>query len=167
MTSSCCSMCALKVAFTLVSADDGSSHSVEVFGEALDASDKATAKAMSAAYKSAMVQTFCIPVAGQRGCGRCQPQSLLRKTHVAEPVQGWEQWARDIEDIVAVCESEQAIGSSRSAIASCSRRSAANKPSSIASSASASRSRREALAKRHAARQVAASGGPNALEQAG
>jgi hypothetical protein len=29
---------------------------------------------------------------------------------LAEPIQGWEQWAKDIEDIVAVCESESAIG---------------------------------------------------------
>ena len=41
---------ALRVAFTLTSVDDGSSHVVEAFGEALDPSDKATAKAMSAAY---------------------------------------------------------------------------------------------------------------------
>src|SRR5689334_23671723 len=46
---------ALRVSFTLVGADDGSSHGVEAYGEALDAGDKATAKAMSAAYKSAMI----------------------------------------------------------------------------------------------------------------
>src|SRR5215210_1447631 len=34
----------LKVAFDLVSSTDGSSHTVEAFGEALDGSDKATAK---------------------------------------------------------------------------------------------------------------------------
>ena len=55
---------ALEVAFTLTSVDDGSSHKVEAYGEALDGGDKATAKAMSAAYKAAMVQTFCIPVSG-------------------------------------------------------------------------------------------------------
>ncbi len=41
----------LRIAFDLVSSADGSSHTVEAFGEALDASDKATAKAMSSAYK--------------------------------------------------------------------------------------------------------------------
>jgi ERF superfamily protein len=55
---------ALKVAFTLTSVEDGSSHLIEAYGEALDPSDKATAKAMSAAYKSAMIQAFCIPLAG-------------------------------------------------------------------------------------------------------
>jgi ERF superfamily len=99
---------ALRVAFALTSVDDGSSHAVEAYGEALDASDKATAKAMSAAYKSAMVQTFCIPFSGSEDADRASPRAAAR-THVAEPVQGWEQWARDIEDIVSVCESEQAI----------------------------------------------------------
>jgi len=98
----------LHASFTLVSADDGSSHKVEAYGEALDAGDKATAKAMSAAYKSAMLQTFCIPV-GDTEDADAASHRLAAKTHVAEPVQGWEQWARDIADIVSVCESEQAI----------------------------------------------------------
>lgn len=100
---------ALKVAFTLISVDDGTSHVVEAYGEALDVSDKATAKAMSAAYKSAVIQTFCIPLAGSEDPDRSSPKVTVR-THTAEPVQGWEQWARDIEDIVCVCESPQAIG---------------------------------------------------------
>lgn len=98
----------LRVRFKLVSVDDGSSHSIEAFGEALDPSDKATAKAMSAAFKSAMVQTFCIPIAGSEDADKASPRAAAR-THVAEPIQGWEQWARDIEDIVGLCESEQAI----------------------------------------------------------
>jgi hypothetical protein len=99
---------AVRMRFKLVSVDDGSCHCVETFGEALDAGDKATAKAMSAAYKSAMVQTFCIPVAGSEDPDRNSARPTLR-THGAEPVQGWEQWARDIEDIVSLCESESAI----------------------------------------------------------
>jgi ERF superfamily len=98
----------LRVAFALTSVDDGSSHQVEAYGEALDASDKATAKAMSSAYKNAMVQTFCIPFSGSEDADRASPRAASR-THLVEPVQGWEQWARDIEDIVSLCESEQAI----------------------------------------------------------
>ena len=98
----------LRVAFSLVSAEDGSSHLVEAYGEALDAADKGTAKAMSAAYKSAMIQAFCIPV-GDLEDADATSHRLAAKTHVPEPVQGWEQWARDIQDIVAVCESEAAI----------------------------------------------------------
>jgi hypothetical protein len=98
----------LKVAFTLVSVDDGSSHIIETFGEALDPSDKATAKAMSAAYKSAMIQAFCIPLCGTEDPDRASPRASST-THSPEPIQGWEQWAKDIEDIVQVCESERAI----------------------------------------------------------
>lgn len=42
-------------------ADDGSSVSAVVIGEAMDRSDKSTNKAMSAAFKYACFQTFCIP----------------------------------------------------------------------------------------------------------
>lgn len=42
-------------------APDGSSVTAEVVGEAMDAGDKAANKAMSAAHKYALLQTFCIP----------------------------------------------------------------------------------------------------------
>lgn len=54
----------LKVEFTLVSIEDGSSHIVTMYGEAMDSGDKATNKAMSAAYKYACIQAFCIPTEG-------------------------------------------------------------------------------------------------------
>lgn len=52
------------MSFTFVSAKDASSHVVEMYGEAMDSGDKATNKAMSAAYKYACLQTFCIPTEG-------------------------------------------------------------------------------------------------------
>jgi len=54
----------LDVEFDLVCAEDGSRHTVTVVGEAMDSGDKATNKAMSAAYKYACMQTFCIPTEG-------------------------------------------------------------------------------------------------------
>ncbi len=99
---------AVRAEFTLVSVDDGSSHAVQTYGEALDPADKATAKAMSAAYKAAMIQTFCIPVANVADAD-ADTRRLSAKNHVPEPVQGWTQWARDIADIVGVCETPQAI----------------------------------------------------------
>lgn len=42
-------------------APDGSHVTAEVMGEAMDAGDKASNKAMSAAHKYALLQTFCIP----------------------------------------------------------------------------------------------------------
>lgn len=51
--------------FDFVSALDGTTHKVgPFFGEAMDSGDKATNKAMSAAYKYMAFQTFCIPTEG-------------------------------------------------------------------------------------------------------
>ena len=50
--------------FDFVCAEDGSKHTVKTYGEAMDRGDKATNKAMSAAYKYAAFQTFAIPTEG-------------------------------------------------------------------------------------------------------
>ena len=50
--------------FDFVCAEDGTSHTVRTFGEAMDSGDKATNKAMSAAYKYAAFQAFAIPTEG-------------------------------------------------------------------------------------------------------
>ncbi len=52
------------VEFDFVSTVDGSKHTVKTYGEAMDSGDKATNKAMSAAYKYAAFQAFCIPTEG-------------------------------------------------------------------------------------------------------
>ena len=54
----------VKSDFDFVSAVDGSKHTVTMYGEAMDSADKATNKAMSAAYKYAAIQAFCIPTEG-------------------------------------------------------------------------------------------------------
>jgi hypothetical protein len=50
--------------FDLVSAIDGSIHVIRTVGEAMDSADKSSNKAMSAAYKYAAMQAFCIPTEG-------------------------------------------------------------------------------------------------------
>jgi ERF superfamily len=50
--------------FDFVCSDDGSKHTCRTFGEAMDSADKATNKAMSAAYKYAAFQAFAIPTEG-------------------------------------------------------------------------------------------------------
>ena len=50
--------------FDVVAASDGSKHTIRTFGEAMDSGDKATNKAMSAAYKYAAFQMFAIPTEG-------------------------------------------------------------------------------------------------------
>ncbi len=54
----------VKVEFAFVAAKDGSAHRVTMYGEAMDSGDKATNKAMSAAYKYACLEVFCIPTEG-------------------------------------------------------------------------------------------------------
>lgn len=51
--------------FDFVASEDGSTHTVKTYGEAMDSGDKSTNKAMSAAYKYAAFQTFCIPTEAQ------------------------------------------------------------------------------------------------------
>lgn len=50
--------------FDFVSSEDGSKHTAATYGEAMDSGDKATNKAMSAAYKYAAFMTFAIPTEG-------------------------------------------------------------------------------------------------------
>lgn len=54
----------VEMEFDLVSSEDGSKHTIKTFGEAMDSGDKATNKAMSAAYKYAAFQAFAIPTEG-------------------------------------------------------------------------------------------------------
>jgi hypothetical protein len=98
----------LRIAFDLVSVEDGSSHIIEAYGEALDAGDKATSKAMTAAYKYAILQTFCIPVSEAEDAD-ATTHKLSQSSHVPEPVQGWEQWVKDIAEMVRICETLEAI----------------------------------------------------------
>lgn len=66
--------------FDFVSAKDGSKHTVKTFGEAMDSADKATNKAMSAAYKYAAFQAFAIPTEGDNDADATTPQPASNKT---------------------------------------------------------------------------------------
>ena len=54
----------VEVEYDIVSSLDGSKHVARSIGEAMDSADKATNKAMSAAYKYMAFQTFAIPTEG-------------------------------------------------------------------------------------------------------
>jgi hypothetical protein len=77
----------VRVEFDFVSADDGSVHTVCTYGEAMDSADKATNKAMSAAYKYAAFQTFCIPTEGDNDADATTPEVTKKaaKPAPAEP----------------------------------------------------------------------------------
>ena len=54
----------VKAEFDFIAAEDGSIHTASTYSEAMDSADKATNKAMSAAYKYAAFMTFAIPTEG-------------------------------------------------------------------------------------------------------
>lgn len=54
----------LVMEFVFISALDASQHTIRIYGEAMDSGDKATNKAMSAAYKYAALLAFGIPTEG-------------------------------------------------------------------------------------------------------
>lgn len=56
---------ALEIRYEFISSIDGSVHYSKVWGEAMDSADKATNKAMSAAYKTLCLQIFCVPTEGE------------------------------------------------------------------------------------------------------
>ena len=96
----------VEASYDLVSARDGSRHRIRAMGEALDAGDKATAKAISAAYKYAMLQAFCIPVA------RDDPEQFgqkFRNPGIPEPKEGWTSWSGKIVDMIQACEKSEAL----------------------------------------------------------
>jgi len=69
----------LDVEYDFVSAEDGSKHTVKVYGEAMDRGDKATNKAMSAAYKYCAIQAFSIPIEGDEDADNSSPEIDNRK----------------------------------------------------------------------------------------
>lgn len=54
----------ITMAYTFVSPDDGSTHTLEMVGEGRDLSDKATSKAVAMAFKYALLHGLCIPIEG-------------------------------------------------------------------------------------------------------
>ncbi len=70
--------------FDFVSATDGSKHTIKTFGEAMDSADKATNKAMSAAWKYAVMQAFCIPTEGDSDADASHPDAG-RRSHMSQP----------------------------------------------------------------------------------
>ena len=67
-------------------APDGSSIEAVVVGQAEDRSDKACNKAMTAAFKYALFQTFCIPTEGDNDADSKTPQSEPATTTPEPPV---------------------------------------------------------------------------------
>jgi hypothetical protein len=59
---------------------------VQTYGEAMDSADKATNKAMSAAYKYAAFLAFCIPTEGDNDADATTPEPAARPQTMTRPV---------------------------------------------------------------------------------
>lgn len=70
---------AVTVNYNIVSAIDGSNFTAQIVGEAMDAADKSTNKAMSAAYKYLCLQLFCIPTEGDNDADATTPEPSKAK----------------------------------------------------------------------------------------
>lgn len=70
----------VQVRFDFISSHDGSKHEVMMYGEAMDSGDKATNKALSAAYKYACLQAFSIPTEGENDA-----DAVTHEVHAAPP----------------------------------------------------------------------------------
>lgn len=95
----------VKASFVFVSAADGSMVEADTYGEAMDSGDKATNKAMSAAYKYAAFQTFCIPTEGDNDADKTTHQV------VAKAPEGFADMKADLE-IVANEQGTEALQAS-------------------------------------------------------
>lgn len=73
----------IKVKYTFY-AEDGSSVSAVVTGEGMDSGDKASNKAMSAAFKYACFQTFCIPTEEMKDADYDSPDPAPKKKSAKE-----------------------------------------------------------------------------------
>ncbi len=87
--------------FDFVAAEDGSTHVVRTFGEAMDSADKATNKAMSAAYKYAAFQAFAIPTEADNDADS--------HTHEVAPDPAAEAKAKDFADSIKDAQDDAAL----------------------------------------------------------
>lgn len=97
----------LKGEFDFIAVEDGSLHTVTVYGEAMDMADKAMNKAMSAAYKYACMQTFCIPTEGDNDADATTHEVVAKNNKIAPAQpretaraknQRWEQIKKELDE---------------------------------------------------------------------
>ncbi len=75
----------IKAEYDIVAAGDGSCHTASAYGEAMDSGDKATNKAMSAAYKYMAMQLFCIPTEGDNDADSQTHEVATRAASYSKP----------------------------------------------------------------------------------
>lgn len=93
----------LKTDFYFTSCEDGSQFIATAYGEAMDNADKATNKAMSAAYKYVCLQAFSIPTEGDNDADAT--------THELAPKEKVEKANPDILNQIKNCKTQNALSS--------------------------------------------------------
>lgn len=110
--------------FDFISVVDGSKHRVTMIGEAQDGGDKSANKAMSAAYKYACLQVFCIPTQGDNDADRT-PHEPADYRGAGNNQQGYpqDQWnsqqnnRTQIKDVQPIRNQHQGISAPQSQVA--------------------------------------------------
>jgi len=95
------------VRYDLVCSLDGTSHSITVVGEAMDSGDKATNKAMSAAYKYACLQTFCIPTESESLDSDAETHDKIKPEAVPAPQLLSKQQLKSIRHLINISGSKE------------------------------------------------------------
>lgn len=88
----------VRAEFDFVAVADGSKYTVSTYGEAMDSGDKATNKAMSAAYKYAAIMTFGIPTEGDNDTENHTHE--LAAAPAQKPEWSAEEWAKTLPKLV-------------------------------------------------------------------
>lgn len=94
----------LDVEYAIVSAVDGSSFVARVQGEAMDSADKATNKAMSAAFKYLCLQAFCIPTEGDNDADATTHEPIALTISAEQARQVKSDLQRTGSDVAKFCE---------------------------------------------------------------
>ena len=96
--------------FDMVSAEDGTRHTIRTFGEAMDSGDKATNKAMSIAYKNAIFMAFSVPTEGDNDPDATAHEVAPRPTQQPMPEAVVAEWLDDMRQASSVADLKTVFG---------------------------------------------------------
>ena len=95
------------VEFDFVSGEDGSMHTAKSYGEAMDSADKATNKAMTAAYKYMCFMVFAIPTEGEDADAHTPPDTTPEKPKKEpKPSRREAERAKELVGLIGMIQSE-------------------------------------------------------------
>lgn len=90
------------VEYTFVSTKDGSTHRAVTAGEGMDSGDKSMPKAMTSAFKTLLIQSFCIPLDGTPDADGESPAEVVQEIARISPED-----AGAIRDLLRLSETEE------------------------------------------------------------